>query len=539
MDAPLDRHAFEALLERILTSPPFAQSGRVRSLLSFLIRQVLEGKENEIKESVIANEVFGRSSYDPKADSLVRVTTSTLRSKLLEYYAGPGKDETIVVEIPKGAYRPVIRDTKPAVAERRDRRWMIRAGAVAGAAAIGSVFIHRYWPGARPRERIVVLPFVNLSGEPALDNFCDGLTEELIDRLSRQSGFEVIARTSSFQYKGKARDVREIGRQLQATRTVEGSKRRATGLLRTAAQPNRTDSGVHIWSWMYETRLNELFATQDRIVSAIDRSLNAPPQATAVRSSRSENLDAWEHLAKARAQIAQNATRSALQELETAITLDPGYAEAHAQLSRCLLNLITSGGGWSDGAVEKAHYHATQSIRLDPGLAIGHITLGRWLIHFRWDWAAGEKALRRAHQLEPSSAMSLTNLGVVLADRARPEAIQLLDSAVRLDPLYWSSRQHLGRALYLNRRYNDAVRCAREGLTGYRDIMPLWSRNYMVLSLAEGARGNHNAAIEAASNGLGTKATKGTSGGLLYWDMLAQSQASVAGQSTVSDSSCE
>ena len=507
-----DRVSTEELLTRILASPSFSQSGRLRDLLTFLVQRSLAGRQAEIKESVIAAEVFGRSTYDPRTDSLVRVTISTLRNKLVEYYNSGGASEPIRIQIPKGSYMPVFSvklNEKPV----SRRWWLAGAGVASCAAGVAALLWDRQ---ASASNRVAVLPFLDLTAEKDLDYFCDGLTEELINRLAHSKDLEVIARTSSFFYKGKAQDIRMIGQQLDVPTVVEGSIRRSGDELRVTVQLNRTDSGAHLWSQVYEIRMGDIFATQDRIVTAVERTLTRPARGpSAVSPERPENLDAWEHLFRARAFVSGNAPQAlplAIAECRKALKIDSSFAQAHAELARALNHQVMTTGVPDAAGAAEAQHHAAEAVRLDPSLALGHAALGRCLQLYVWDWRGAERACRRAVELEPGSEFMLTALGNVLGDRGRKESVGLLRRAVNLDPMYWGAPQQLGKALYLTRNYNEAIRTGELTIRAHRAVVPLWFRNYITISLAEGARGNHQRAVETAELGWGHEANRSNIG---------------------------
>ena len=283
---------------------------------------------------------------------------------------------------------------------------------------------------------------------------------------------------------------------------MEGSVRRSGDLLRITVQLNRADSGSHIWSQVYEVRMAEIFATQDKIVAAIERSLNQASSA-GKRTARAENLDAWEHLLRARASLMRNAPGalpSAMEELRTALAIDPSFAAAHAEMARAVSNAILVGALHFGEHATLVRFHASESVRLDPYLAVGHASLARALA-WSWDWQGAERGARKAVELQPGSELTLTNLAIILADRGRKESIGIARHAMRLNPLYWAAPQHLSRALYLTRNFDESVKAAEEAIRTHRDVVPLWFRNYIAISLAEGAKGNHVRAIEAAELG--------------------------------------
>jgi serine/threonine-protein kinase len=197
-----------AQLARILTSPQFARSKRLGRFLQLAVTAVTAPNHEALKEYRIGVEVFDRGrDFDPRIDPIVRVQATKLRSRLIEYYAADGANDDIVINIPKGSYVAVI----------------TRRGA-AGRSNSGPAASH-----------IAVLPFVNMSADAANEYFSDGLTEELINRLTAVPQLRVVARTSAFHFKGRNEDIREVGAQLDAGTVIEGSVRQSGDQIRVTA----------------------------------------------------------------------------------------------------------------------------------------------------------------------------------------------------------------------------------------------------------------------------------------------------------------
>src|ERR1051326_6339029 len=192
--------AVKGQLSRILASASFSRNGRLSRFLRFVVDQYLEGKGSEIKESVIAMEVFGRGAdHDPKQDSIVRTEASRLRARLNEYYLGDGKNDALLIQLPKGGYAPVFRQMAPeqvaaplasaSASAPRNPSWL--SVALAGVAiAVGAL---TWWWFQRPNApiSIAVLPLTNLSQDASGDYFADGLTDEIIRNLAIIDGLAV------------------------------------------------------------------------------------------------------------------------------------------------------------------------------------------------------------------------------------------------------------------------------------------------------------------------------------------------------------
>jgi adenylate cyclase len=228
----IQSEVIEQQLKRVLASPGFARNERMSRFLRFLVERQLNGREEELKESLIGIEVFGRKpGFDSQQDSTVRSEAARLRARLAEYYIGGGRTDTLVIELPKGGYTPRFRQLQaepPATNDQRKPRyrpWL--TAVVAGfAVVLTAVGWWRWQYGSSPIP-IAVLPLTNLSQNPAEDYFADGVTDELIRNLSIIDGMAVRSQTSSFAFKGKPRNVRDAGQQLAVDYILEGSVLRA------------------------------------------------------------------------------------------------------------------------------------------------------------------------------------------------------------------------------------------------------------------------------------------------------------------------
>ena len=229
---------------------------------------------------------------------------------------------------------------------------MVSVAAAFFALALGWYFLGQ--PALRQQaiagERsIAVLPFVNMSGDKANEYFSDGLAETTLDMLAQVKDLKVIARTSSFAFKGKQADMREIGRALGAAHLLEGSVQQAGDIMRITAQLIRVSDGTHLWSKRFDRKRADVFAIQDEIatqvVTAIQGALPAAQQARLVRK-RTDNVAAYDEYMKGIALLPgrkRASLREALRHFERAIALDPGYARAHAMAGTAAGLLVTYG----------------------------------------------------------------------------------------------------------------------------------------------------------------------------------------------------
>ena len=234
----------------------------------------------------------------------------------------------------------------------------------------------KWWTGGRPEHSIAVLPFENMSGDPEQEYFSDGISEELLNVLSKLPGLRVVARTSSFQFKGENRDIIDIGRQLNVAFVLEGSVRKAGPQVRITTQLINASNGFHLWSETYDRELENIFAVQDEISAAIVESLKdhlGLQVEAAPRVIAAANIEAHDAYLRGRYLIAQRTKASvegAIREFEKAISLDPDYALAHAELA------IAYQLGYLDitytEAIARAAPHAERAMALEPTLAEAH-----------------------------------------------------------------------------------------------------------------------------------------------------------------------
>jgi TolB-like protein len=322
------------------------------------------------------------------------------------------------------------------------------------------------------KPSIAVLPFHNMSGDPAQEFLADGMTEEITTALSHIRQFLVIARNSSFTYKGKAADAKQVGRELGVVYILEGSIRRAANRVRVTAQLIDASTGHHLWAQNYDRELADIFALQDeianKVVSAIEPQLYSAERLR-VRRKPPESLDAWECVVGALIHIdawSQRDFASARTLLERAINLDPFYGHAYAVLA--WLTVVDVAGGWKPLSGHDVAFEAAQrSIALDDHDAWSHLSLGFvYLVTHKAAEAITE--FERALALNPNFAHALGLVGVALAYLGRgEEALSKMEMAERLDPSgarRGQNAQWRSFAYFSMGRHRDALGCARKAV---------------------------------------------------------------------------
>jgi adenylate cyclase len=290
------------------------------------------------------------------------------------------------------------------------------------------------------KPSIAVLPFLNMSGDPEQDYFADGIVEDILTGLARLRWLFVIARNSSFSYKGRNVDVRQVGRELGVRYVLEGSVRRGGNRIRITGQLIEAETGSHLWAERYDRALDDVFAIQDEITESVigciqpevytaehDRLKRKPPQ----------SLDAWESFIRGMFLYSQHSdagTKDALNMLDRAIELDPCYAQAHGLRAVCLAWRAFQGWENRVAAFAQAAESADRAVACDPGEPWAYMAHGFIAVANRRDSEA-VAALSRAIDASPNFAYAHGLLGAAHAFGGRPDqAIECIDRGVRLSP---------------------------------------------------------------------------------------------------------
>ncbi len=306
-------------------------------------------------------------------------------------------------------------------------------------------------PIAPPQHSVAVLPFVDMSEKKDQEYFSDGLAEELIEQLGKTPGLKVIARTSSFSFKGKSDDIPTIALKLKVANVLEGSVRRSGNHLRVSTQLIRAESGQPLWSETFDRDFKDVFTIQDEIAAAVVTALKVQLNggSTATRGHGTTNPEAYNAYLLGRQLHMQSTVptwRQAIEAYQKAIALDPRYADGYADLAMSEYFLAENTGDHALGKL--AEQAAQKAIDLDPRLATGYSVRGVLRYLHRYDWVGAESDLKQALALEPTNSRVLARYGILLSYVGRTEeATAMHRKAIEQDPLQNSNWQDLGITL--------------------------------------------------------------------------------------------
>jgi len=339
------------------------------------------------------------------------------------------------------------------------------------------------------KPSIAVLAFINMSGDPEQEYFTDGITEDIITELSRFRSLFVIARNSSFSYKGKSPDIRQVGRELGVRYVLEGSIRKAANRIRVTGQLIDTLNGNHVWAERYDRVLEDVFAVQEEltraIVGAIAPEIESIEQSRAARRHPS-NLTAYEIALRSRAHAMEGYDKAsrvlidrAVQEAREALTIDPNCILALLALGRAHANSLTYQMATDEEhSFREATSAINRAIELDSTDPFGYALRGIIvLLKMQWDRFPSALAdARHAHELNPNDPTVLRILGSLESVAGDPErAIAHLHQALRVNPR--QSRSHeiyqmLGWANFIGKQYKEGIRCALRALNDAPTFAP-------------------------------------------------------------------
>ena len=353
-------------------------------------------------------------------------------------------------------------------------------------------------PSAKPNgagPSIAVLPFTNMSGDPEQEYFSDGISEDIITDLSKVAGLTVIARNSSFTYKGRSVDVREIGRELGVRSVLEGSIRRAGQRVRITAQLIDATNGGHLWAERYDRDLTDIFAVQDEVTQQIVGALKVtltPAEKARLVEKEPQNVAAYDCVLRGREiMLSKEKNRETFEEavkyFKKALELDSNYSQAYASLG--FAHMFDYQNRWSDdpdGSFKLAKEYAQKAIDNDPNEPMAHGVAALTAI-FAKDFDRAQAEVDRTLALNPSSALAHNLLGTIRSYSGHPlEAIPAIEQAMRLDPAFRPQFLHfLGIAYVLAGKYETAAAMLRQRIA----LVPNTDFSRAVLAAALGHLG--------------------------------------------------
>jgi TolB-like protein len=318
---------------------------------------------------------------------------------------------------------------------------------------------------AVPEDSVAVLPFRNLSSDRENEYFSDGVTEEIINALTKVEGLKVIARSSTFMFKGQEVDPREVGSQLNVAYILEGSVRKYGNQVRVSAQLIKAWDGFHVFSEVYNEELKDIFQVQDDISNKIVRkyteNVGHPESKKILVSSSTKNMEAYELYLKGRYNLSKGsleASQTAIRYFEAAIGKDRDFVLPYAGLAACFTYLGGSGMMDTAHAFKQAKDYANKANLIDDSVAETHLALAKSSFWCDWDFELAGRSVKRAIQLAPgTSGIHGFNSTYLMAAGHLDEALIEAQLAAKLDPLSLNSKFHLGELYYRSEKYIEAI----------------------------------------------------------------------------------
>jgi serine/threonine protein kinase/tetratricopeptide (TPR) repeat protein len=409
-------------------------------------------------------------------------------------------DLTRLVRERQTALLPAASAAPPAVPESRSTTRRVPKVATAGTLVVLMVVAAGVWlwrdraiPPAQPQSTasIAVLPFADMSAEKNQEYFSDGLAEEILNKLARIPTLRVVARTSSFQFKGKTGDLRSVGDTLNASTILEGSVRKQGNRVRVTAQLIKAADGFHLWSDTYDREVTDIFAVQDDIAKAVTAALQVTllGSASAVPAAPHKNIEAYNAVLQGRYfrdRGGKEDFEKAAGHFEHALELDPNYAAAWAGLAGVRRDQASFGYVLQDEGVRQARDAVERALALDGNLAHAHVVIGTIKTLHDWDWAGAEASLQRALALEPGNALALRRSAALASTLGRSdEALRLDRRGVEIDPLSSPGWHGLGVRAFYAGRFEEAVSALKKALE-LSPARPISHRTLGLVAVLEG-----------------------------------------------------
>ena len=474
-EAGLSNGEVKTQLDKILASRGFVQTERLGQFLRYVVDETLAGRDDRLKEYSIAIEVFDRDdTFDPQTSSVVRVEASRLRTKLDEYYRGTGRDDPMVIELPRGRYVPVFRknSNQDPPAEIRPRTFpkiisLIKETRFRAVVAISVLLLigiaTGVWiwasdraaqsPAGESQASVAILPIRNLTGDPSQEFLSDGMTDAIINLLAKSRGLRVASLTSSMNYKHQTRSVSEMAKNLNVGHLVEGSVVRSENRIRISAKLIEAKSNRLLWSETFERTMSDVLSLHDDVAARITDSLTQRLKSSSdvgLTKRPSIKPSAYEAYLKGRFyrnKITESGFKKAIEHFKRAIALEPGFAPAHAGLAMCYC--LLGGHGMElvrpHVGMPRAKKAAEQALRLNDSMAEPYAFMGIVRLKYEWDWKGAEVAFKKAIKLAPNLFQARLFYSLFLEAMGRhDEAIRQAEYARFINPLSREAIVNLG-----------------------------------------------------------------------------------------------
>ncbi len=497
-DDTISAEAIRRELGKILGSRTFRSAQSQSRFLRFAVEQTIAGRGHTVKEYVIGAEVFGRGeAFDPRLDPIVRTEARKLRARLDKYYEAEAQDtvaDPVRIEFHKGSYVPTFsrvvpsppqppispatvpwvtasipQTVLPAAAPRRSWKFIAVPLVILILAGAGFYLFRSGSPAHLPSTgnfSIAVIPFANLGDNNEDEFLSDGLTEELIDALQQVPGLQVVGRASSFGFKSKPIDVRQIGRELHVTTVLVGSVRRIGDRLRITVQLDSTANNYHLWSGSFDRESKDARTIQWEIAESVTNVLgnglarHEREISRTLSSSASPNPGAWQNYLKGLYvwhKLTVDSLQMATSFFREAITEDPSFARAYAALADCYVMAPQVATTPAIEVIAKIKSAASKALQLDSNLGEAHIDLAV-AAEYEYDWDTAEKEFERGLKLSPSDSVGHLWYAKYLALVGRVnEVIVQRRLAVEVDPASPYAVQAIAGYLSATGRYDEAI----------------------------------------------------------------------------------
>jgi adenylate cyclase len=344
-------------------------------------------------------------------------------------------------------------------------------------------------------KSIAVLPFIDLSEKHDQEYFADGMSEEVIDLLTRIPGINVISRTSSFQFKGKNEDVRLVGHTLGVNYVVEGSVRRSGERFRVTAQLISAQDGSHVWSDTYDEPVGDALNVQDKIATNLVHALQISVESASLERRTFKSIEAYDLYLRglhAFDRYDQQGFESAAAYFQRVLELDPTSAPASEMLAVTQVSTAQFSSVEAAQGFERARLSAQRALALDPKSSLAYLTLSLVHFYYDWDWAAAEREANEALRFEPRNTDITGGVGIIYWGLGRwEESARLLETATRLDPLAPPWHMFLSSVRYASENLHEAEAEARKVL----QISPTYAGVHRWLGYVLLAQGKLEAAL--------------------------------------------